>query len=178
MDKGSYYDRHVNIISWSNKYKVIVGKYCSIGRDCNFFLHANHRPDWITTSSQLWGPVTPEIADMHMDMGHPTCNGDIIIGNDVWIGAHATIMSGVHIASGAVVAAGALVTKDVSPYTIVGGNPAVEIRKRFDDRIVEALLEIEWWNWPENKIKQEAMLLWSDRVDIFVRKHENKYKRQ
>jgi acetyltransferase-like isoleucine patch superfamily enzyme len=85
-DRGTYFDRNVNIISWSDEYKIHVGKYCSIGRDCNFFLHANHRPDWITTSSQLWGPVTPEIASLHMEMGHPTCKGDIIIGNDVWIG--------------------------------------------------------------------------------------------
>lgn len=85
-DRGTYFDRNVNIISWSDDYKINVGKYCSIGRDCNFFLHANHRYDWVTTSSQLWGPVTHEIAQMHMEMGHPTCNGDITVGNDVWIG--------------------------------------------------------------------------------------------
>ena len=96
-DRGTYFDRNVNIISWSDEYKIHVGKYCSIGRDCNFFLHANHRPDWITTSSQLWGPVTPEIASIHMDMGHPSCKGDIMIGSDVWIGAKSTIMSGVKI---------------------------------------------------------------------------------
>ena len=96
-DRGTYFDRNVNIISWSNDYHIHVGKYCSIGRDCNFFLHANHRPDWITTSSQLWGPVTPEIASMHMEMGHPSCKGNITIGSDVWIGAKSTIMSGVKI---------------------------------------------------------------------------------
>jgi hypothetical protein len=61
-DRGTYFDRNVNIISWSDQYNIRIGKYNSIGRDCNFFLHANHRPDWITTSSQLWGPVTHEIA--------------------------------------------------------------------------------------------------------------------
>jgi hypothetical protein len=76
-DKGTYFDRNVNIISWSDQYVVKLGKYNSIGRDCNFFLHANHRADWITTTSQLWGPVTPEIAEMHMNMGHPTCKGHI-----------------------------------------------------------------------------------------------------
>ena len=64
-DRGTYFDRNVNIISWSDQYHIHVGKYNSIGRDCNFFLHANHRPDWVTTTSQLLGPVTPEIADMH-----------------------------------------------------------------------------------------------------------------
>ena len=78
-DRGTYFDRNVNIISWSDQYQVRLGKYNSIGRDCNFFLHANHRPDWVTTSSQLWGPVTNEIADMHMSMGHPNCKGDVII---------------------------------------------------------------------------------------------------
>jgi len=83
-DRGTYFDRNVNIISWSDQYIVKLGKYNSIGRDCNFFLHANHRADWITTTSQLWGPVTPEIAEMHMNMGHPTCKGNIYVGNDVW----------------------------------------------------------------------------------------------
>ena len=95
--RGTYFDRHVNIISWSDQYHVHLGKYNSIGRDCSFFLHANHRPDWITTSSQLWGPVTPEIASLHMEMGHPSCKGDIIVGSDVWIGAKSTIMSGIKI---------------------------------------------------------------------------------
>ena len=63
-DRGTYYDRNVNIISWSDQYTVNLGKYNSIGRECNFFLHANHRADWITTSSQLFGPVTAEIADI------------------------------------------------------------------------------------------------------------------
>ncbi|MFM2010398.1 MAG: hypothetical protein RLZZ479_789, partial [Bacteroidota bacterium] len=80
-DRGTYFDRNINIISWSNSYRIIAGKYNSIGRDCNFFLHANHRPDWVTTSSQLWGPVTEEIANMHMQMGHPSAKGDIIIEN-------------------------------------------------------------------------------------------------
>ena len=95
--RGTYYDNNVDIISWSDQYKVKLGRYNSIGRGCKFFLHANHRADWVTTSSQLFGPVTPEIADMHMKMGHPTCKGDIIVENDVWIGAKSLIMSGIKI---------------------------------------------------------------------------------
>ena len=136
-ERGTYFDRHVNIISWSDQYKVIVGKYCSVGRDCNFFLHANHRVDWITTSSQLWGPVNDEISSLHMEMGHPTCKGNIVIGNDVWIGAKSTILSGVKIGDGAIVAAGALVTKDVEPYSVVGGNPAKHLKYRFDKDNIE-----------------------------------------
>jgi lipopolysaccharide transport system ATP-binding protein len=171
-DRGTYYDRNVNIISWSDEYKIHVGKYCSIGRDCNFFLHANHRPDWITTSSQLWGPVTPEIASLHMDMGHPSCKGDITIGSDVWIGAKATIMSGVKIGHGAIVAAGALVTKDVEPYSVVGGNPAKHLKYRFDEKQIDGLLSIGWWDWEESKIKEEAMVLWSQDINHFIEKHK------
>jgi len=134
-DRGTYFDRHVNIISWSDQYHVRIGKYNSIGRDCNFFLHANHRPDWVTTSSQLWGPETHEIAQMHMDMGHPSCKGDIIIENDVWIGATATIMSGVRIGNGAIVAAGSVVSKDVPPYAIVAGNPAKIVKEVSDEML-------------------------------------------
>jgi lipopolysaccharide transport system ATP-binding protein len=171
-DRGTYFDRNVNIISWGDKYKVNVGKYCSIGRDCNFFLHANHRTDWITTSSQLWGPVTDEIANMHMHMGHPTCNGDIIIENDVWIGAKSTIMSGVKISNGAIVAANSVVTKDVEPYSIVGGNPAKHIKYRFTQEQITNLLQISWWNWNETKIKEESMVLWSKDIDFFINKHK------
>ena len=171
-DRGTYFDRNVNIISWSDKFKINIGKYCSIGRDCNFFLHANHRYDWVTTSSQLWGPVTPEIAQMHMEMGHPTCNGDITVGSDVWIGAKATIMSGVKIGDGAIVAANSVVTKDVEPYSIVGGNPAKHIRYRFSEKQIEDLLKISWWNWNETKIKEEAMVLWSPDINLFIEKHK------
>ena len=170
-DRGTYFDRNVNIISWSDKFHVRLGKYNSIGRDCNFFLHANHRLDWITTSSQLLGLVTPEVADMHMNMGHPTCKGDIIVENDVWIGAMSTIMSGVKIHNGSVVAAGSLVTKDVPPYAVVGGNPAKIIKFRFSDEIIQSLLKISWWNWTEDRIKTEAMTLWSNNIEEFIERH-------
>lgn len=170
-DRGTYFDRNVNIISWSNNYNVYLGKYNSIGRDCNFFLHANHRIDWITTSSQLWGPVTPEIADLHMEMGHPTCKGNIIVENDVWIGAKSTIMSGVKIHNGSVVGSGSTVTKDVPPYSIVVGNPAKIVKYRFNPKQIESLLKIAWWDWTEDRIKTEAKTLWSNNIDIFIDKH-------
>jgi len=172
-DRGTYFDRNVNIISWSDEYKIHVGKYCSIGRDCNFFLHANHRPDWVTTSSQLLGPVTPEIANMHMEMGHPSCKGDITIGNDVWIGAKSTIMSGVKIGHGAVIGSGSVVAKDIPPYAIVVGNPAKIVKYRFDEQQIEDLLGIAWWDWEESKIKEESMILWSKDINYFIEKHKN-----
>ena len=170
-DRGTYFDRNVNIISWSDQYHIHLGKYNSIGRDCNFFLHANHRVDWVTTSSQLHGPVTPEIAEMHMKMGHPTCKGDIKIGNDVWIGATSTIMSGVTIGDGAVVGAGSTITKDVPPFSIVAGNPGKIVKYRFTKEQIEKLLQIAWWNWEEFKIKENAMLMWSSNIDEFIKKH-------
>jgi hypothetical protein len=106
-----------------------------------------------------------------MQMGHPSGKGDIIIGNDVWIGAKSTIMSGVKIGHGAIVAAGAVVTKDVQPYSVVGGNPAKHIKFRFDEKQIEKLLEISWWDWEESKIKEEAMLLWSADINYFIEKH-------
>ena len=75
-----------------------------------------------------------------------------MIGNDVWIGRNAIILPGNTIGDGAIIAAGAVVTHDVPPYTIVGGVPARPIRKRFSDDIIEKLLEIKWWDWPEEKI--------------------------
>lgn len=170
-DRGTYFDRNVNIISWSDDYKIILGKYNSIGRDCNFFLHANHRPDWVTTSSQLWGPVTPEIAQLHMSMGHPSCKGDIIVENDVWIGAKSTIMSGVKIQNGSIVGANSVVTKDVPPYSIVVGNPAKIVKYRFTERQIESLLKIRWWEWTEDRIKTEAVSMWSNKIDEFIDRH-------
>ena len=170
-DRGTYFDRNVNIISWSDQYIVKLGKYNSIGRDCNFFLHANHRADWITTTSQLWGPVTPQIAEMHMNMGHPTCKGNINVGNDVWIGAKSTIMSGVTIGDGAIIGSTSTVAKDVPPYAIVVGNPGKVVKYRFTEKQIEALLQIKWWNWEEDKIKVEAMDLWSPNIDDFIYRH-------
>lgn len=87
--------------------------------------------------------------------------GGIIVGNDVWIGFEAVILAGVTIGDGAVVGARAVVTKDVPPYTIVGGVPARPIRKRFDECTVSALLSIQWWNWPEHRIAKNVKAIQS-----------------
>ena len=80
--------------------------------------------------------------------------GDIVIGNDVWIGYEAVIMAGVHIGNGAIIGTRAVVTKDVPPYTIVGGVPAKEIRKRFNSDMIEQMLALKWWNWSVDKIQE------------------------
>lgn len=91
--------------------------------------------------------------------------GDIIIGNDVWIGYEAVIMAGVHIGDGAVIAARAVVTKDVPPYTIVGGTPARKIRMRFEAETIAKLQQIQWWNWPVEKIRQSLPYIMNGTVD-------------
>ena len=112
--------------------KVIAGKYCSMGRGIEFYLGGNHRVDWISTFPF---PVFNEEAK-NIE-GHPTSKGDIVIGNDVWIARDVTIFSGVKIGDGAVIGAKAVVGSDVEPYTIVAGNPAREIRKRFSDENIK-----------------------------------------
>lgn len=171
-DKGTYFDRNINIISWSDKYKVNVGKHCSVGREVNFFLHANHRSDWVTTSSTLLGGVDKQIEDMHFRLGHPTCKGDINIKNDVWIGAKATIMSGVTIHNGAVIASGAVVAKDVPPYSIVVGNPGKVIKYRFNVEQINDLLAIKWWDWSDDQVRDNALLMWSDNISDFILKNK------
>lgn len=170
-DRGTYFDRNINIITWSDEYKIKLGRYNSIGRECNFFLHANHRPDWVTTSTTLLGPVGHEIESMMFRMGHPSCKGDIVIENDVWIGATSTIMSGVTIHNGAIVGAGTTVTKDVPPYAIVVGNPGRIIKYRFSENQIKDLLDIKWWEWDEEKIRNNTLSLWSTGIDDFINKH-------
>jgi virginiamycin A acetyltransferase len=92
--------------------------------------------------------------------------GDTIIGNDVWIGYKAVIMPGIKIGDGAIIATNATVTKDVPPYTIVGGNPAIEIKKRFSDENIEDLLKIKWWDWELDKITENVKNLTDMNVDL------------
>lgn len=91
--------------------------------------------------------------------------GDIVIGNDVWIGYEAVILAGVTIGDGAVIGARAVVTKDIPPYTIVGGVPAKPIRKRFSQETIDLLLKIKWWNWPEERIRQHITEIQSGRIE-------------
>lgn len=142
--------------------RLEIGKFCSIAEGVKIFLGGNHRVDWITTYPfpallHYW----PEASGI---TGHPSTRGDVIIGNDVWIGTDAIILSGVKIGDGAVIGAGAVVTQDVNPYSIVIGNPAREIRRRFSDAMVDKLLEIRWWDWPPAKIRENLDFLCSTRA--------------
>lgn len=148
------------ILHWGEKAKVKIGKFCSIADGVKIFLGGNHRSDWITTYP--FPALSSEWPEAESILGHPATNGDVIIGNDVWIGNGAIILSGVKIGDGVVVGAGSVVRKDIPPYTIVIGNPAQEIKKRFSNEIIEKLLLIKWWNWPLNEIKKNLDILCSD----------------
>ena len=91
--------------------------------------------------------------------------GDIVLGNDVWVGYEAVIMSGVTIGNGAIIGTRAVVTKDVPPYTIVGGVPAKPIRKRFDDKTIRALENLRWWDWEREKIARSIVAIQNGRLD-------------
>ena len=134
--------------------KLIIGKFCSIACGAKFLFNcANHT---LKSLSTYTFPLFYE--EWELEKSNITTawdnKGDIVIGNDVWIGYKAVIMAGVHIGDGAIIAARAVVTKDVPPYTIVGGTPAKEIRKRFDAEVIEQLLILKWWDWSTDKIHQ------------------------
>ena len=134
--------------------KLIIGKFCSIACGTKFMFNcANHT---LKSLSTYTFPLFYE--EWELEKSNITTawdnKGDIVIGNDVWIGYEAVIMAGVHIGDGAIIAARTVVTKDVPPYTIVGGTPAKEIRKRFDAEIIQQLLLLKWWNWSTDKIRQ------------------------
>ena len=134
--------------------KLIIGKFCSIACGTKFLFNcANHS---LKSLSTYTFPLFYE--EWELEKSNITTawdnKGDIVIGNDVWIGYEAVIMAGVHIGDGAIIAARAVVTKDVPPYTIVGGTPAKEIRKRFDAEVIQQLLMLKWWDWSTYEIRQ------------------------
>lgn len=162
MKVGKYTYGHnlINTMSWGSNSQLIIGSFCSIADKVKVFLGGNHRVDWITTFP--FTHIHQNVFYLENKTEHPVTKGDVIIGNDVWIGQETTIMSGIKIGDGAVVAANSVVVKDVEPYTIVGGNPAKLIRKRFDDSIINLLLDIKWWDWDDKKINQNLHILCSN----------------
>ena len=148
-----------------NQDKLIIGKFCSIACGAKFiFNSANH-----SLSSLSTYPFPIFFEEWKLDVKDITKawdnKGDIVLGNDVWIGYEAVILAGVTIGDGAVVGARAVVTKDVPPYTIVGGVPAKPIRKRFSQEKIDTLLKIKWWNWPEERIRQSIAGIQSGKME-------------
>lgn len=147
---------------------VRVGAFVSIAIDVVIGDGGNHRMDWVSTFPFR---VAFDLPGAYQD-GHPSSKGDVEVGNDVWIGRGARILSGVTIGDGAVVAGYSVVTKDVRPYAIVAGNPAREVRRRFTDAQVAALLRIAWWRWPIESILAAVPQLCSGGVDDFIAQHD------
>ncbi|MGV0029056.1 Vat family streptogramin A O-acetyltransferase [Phormidesmis priestleyi] len=131
--------------------RLIIGKFCALARGVKFIMNgANHKLDGFSTYpfqifGNGWEKVTPQTGELPY-------KGDTVIGNDVWIGYEAVMMPGVYVGDGAIIAAKSVVVGNISPYTIVGGNPAKPIRQRFEDDVIRALLEVAWWNWDIEKI--------------------------
>ncbi|BFP39624.1 Vat family streptogramin A O-acetyltransferase [Flavobacteriaceae bacterium GF1] len=171
----TYYDDFENVENFEKnvKYhfdfigdKLIIGKFCMIASDVKFIMNgANHLTNSLTTypfaifghgwENAMEGKTYPK-------------KGDINIGNDVWIGYNATIMAGVTIGDGAIIATNATVIKDVEPYSIVGGNPAREIKKRFSKEVITKLLELEWWNWDIEKITKNVQYLTGNEIEKLI----------
>ena len=147
-----------------NNDKLIIGKFCSIACGAKFiFNSANH-----TMKSLSTYPFPIFFEEWNLDVKNITSawdnKGDIVIGNDVWIGYEAVILSGVTIGDGAIIGARAVVTKDVEPYSVVGGIPAKEIKKRFDDKTIQKLLTLQWWNWEYDTIQKNLPYIMNGEV--------------
>jgi len=161
VGRGSYGD--IEIIDFGDGGRFSMGAYCSIAKNCRILLGGGHRIDWVTTY-----PFSVLERPLQNIPGHPISNGDVVVGNDVWIATSVTILSGVTIGDGAVIMAGAVVTHDVAPYAVVGGVPAREKYKRFDDVTVERLLKLKWWNWPHDRIVSAGRYMLSSDVTRFL----------
>ena len=171
MGKHSYYAEPPTL-RYSEKHRVnnschtYIGKYSCIGRQVVMITGCYHRLDWIT--SYPFGHIKQNEFPKFNGKGHPTSNGDIVIGNDVWIADNVTIMSGVHIGDGAVIAANSHVVKNVEPYSIMGGNPARVIRYKFDEETIESLLSIKWWDWEDEKVNYYSPKLCNSNISDFI----------
>ncbi|SFD41360.1 CatB-related O-acetyltransferase [Algibacter pectinivorans] len=171
----TYYDDFENVENFEKnvKYhfdfiddKLIIGKFCMIASDVKFIMNgANHLTDSLSTYPfAIFGNGWENAMD---GKSYPQ-KGNINIGNDVWIGYNATIMAGVTIGDGAIIATNSTVIKDVEPYSIVGGNPAKEIKKRFSKEIITKLLKTQWWNWDIEKITKNVKNLTDSEIEKII----------
>jgi virginiamycin A acetyltransferase len=169
----TYYDDFENVENFEKNVryhfdftgdKLKIGKFCMIASDVTFIMNgANHLTEGV--SSYPFAVFGGDWAHA-MDDGKTYPNrGDIVVGNDVWLGYKSVIMSGVHIGDGAIIGAYSVVTKDVPPYSIVGGNPAKVIRQRFSESDTARLLKLAWWNWDFDKISRNVQHLTGNDLD-------------
>ncbi len=145
--------------------KLSIGKFCSIGQDVDIVL-ANHRMNLVSTYPfNMFSARWPTASGSRPDH---VARGNVVIGNDVWIGAKAVILTGVQIADGAVVGAASVVRTNVPPYAIVAGAPAKIVGFRFPAEIVEQLLRIRWWDWPDRRLADMLPLMLQDNIQTFI----------
>ena len=148
-----------------NHDKLQIGKFCSVACGAKFlFNSANHTLYSLSTYPfplffEEWGLEKKDVTNAWDN------KGDIVISNDVWIGYEAVILAGVTIGDGAIIGTRAVVTKDVPPYTIVGGVPAKSIKKRFSEETISTLLEIQWWNWSKERIARNIGAIQSGNIE-------------
>lgn len=171
----TYYDDFENVENFEKnvKYhfdfvgdKLIIGKFCMIASGVKFIMNgANHLTESI--SSFPFAIFGKDWKDAMNGKSYPT-KGDTIIGNDVWIGHNVTIMPGIKIGDGAIIATNATVTKNIEPYSIVGGNPATLIKKRFSEQQIKRLLDTQWWNWDIEKITKNVHHLTDKNIEKLI----------
>lgn len=179
VGRGSYGVEGLKILAYGGAERLRVGNFTSVGPGATVLLGGEHRAapaflffvearesgslgrlaagyEWTTTFPfPAFDPRAARLAPA----AHATSKGDVVLGSDVFVGAGATILSGVCVGDGAVVGAGAVVAKDVRPYAVVVGNPAREVRRRFNDATVGRLLEDPWWKWPDDEVVENFAAL-------------------
>ena len=144
------------------KVKLVIGKFCAIAAETRFIMTGDHKLDAISTYPF---PIFQQGWESAYNIFDLPAKGDIVVGNDVWFGYDSLIRGGVKIGNGAIIAMRSVVVKDVPPYAIVGGNPAKVLKYRFDDKTIERLQKIAWWDWDIEKINRHLPLICQLEVD-------------
>jgi len=159
----SEFENHITHLYEWNSDKLIIGKFCQIASGVEFVMNgANHQMNAVSTypfyTLEGWDMKPPEASDLPL-------KGNTVIGNDVWIGQNAVILPGVHIGDGAIIGANSVVGSDIEPYTVVIGNPARQLRKRFDDELIDIMLKFKWWDKSIEEINELIPILTCSDLD-------------
>lgn len=166
FEKVDNFEKNVKYLFDFSDEKLIIGKFCMIASDVKFIMNgANHLTEGLTSYPFA---IFGEGWEGAMEGKSYPSKGDLVVGNDVWIGYNATLMAGIKVGDGAIIAANAVVTNNVDPYTIVGGNTAREIRKRFSADKIDQLLKLKWWDWDAEKITANVHNLTGDNLSILL----------